>query len=330
MELIELPKQMRNRGFTGWPAIYRVGRNDEDPPVGISYIIAERVDFALVFRLMIPTLEKQHEYFDWPRIYTELTGENYREQRVYHQLEISGTGTSHHSSSTGRERVTLEQLAADNATYVDLDMLADLGMIPTFMTDIRDAITVNVTNSYQWNDGYDKKRGVCSGFLTEMPKARSLVILDISSSIPDGVSAGMMTLIKTITNIVNADLILTGGRSYFYTCEEVRNMDIKEERARIPRNNESCMFHEILRSNDMNYENVITFGDSDNPGTIELEQSLDIKRWYSFFTMERDTYGAEAKTGAGYGRWVKENCPTVQVIHNTSWAKFFKRDNVRW
>jgi len=325
MELIELPEQMRNRGFIGWPQVYRVSPEEETPPVGIPYLIAEEVDFPLVFRLMVPTLMKQHPYFDWPEIYNSLTGQPYEEQRVYVRTanEPGTLGTEYLKSSQGCETKTLFDLASDNATYVDIDMLATLSMIPSFMMDIREAIKVNVTNSFMWLDGYNKKTGLCTGSLVEQPKPRSLIILDISASIPDGVSAGMMTLIKTITDVVNADLILTGGKSYFYTLNEVRHMDIHEERARIPRSNESEMFREILASHDMDYENVITFGDSDRPGPIHLEQRIHTKRWFSFFTMEHDIYGNDSSQGCGYGQWVKQNNPDVEFIDNTDWARYF-------
>ena len=324
MELIEMPRAMRNRGFKGWPKVYRVGKNDETPPVGIPYIKAERVDFPLIFRLMVPRLMKQHRYFDWEAIYTELTGQVYYPQRVYVEVEAdSDEGYEYGESSTSTEEMTLEQLAQDKASYVDLDMLSQLAMIPTFINDIREAIRVNVTNSYQWIDGYNKKTGICTGSLEEQPKPRSLVILDISYSIPDGVSAGMLTLIKTISDVVNADVILTGGESHFFTVDEVKDMDIRYWRRRIDRSNESYMFAQILKTHDMDYDNVITFGDSDRPQIILLGQQLNIKRWYSFFTGERDTYGRCYKQGAGYGQWVRENCPNVQIIHNTTWAKFF-------
>jgi hypothetical protein len=326
MELIQLPKPMLNRGFKGWPEVYRISKNEESPPVGISYVIAEKTDFALVFRIMVPLLMKQHPYFNWAEVYKSLTGNKYQEQRVYRRgMGYDGEGHTYGESSIGVETVTLEELASDNATYVDVNMLSDLKMIPAFMTDIREAIKVNVTDSFMWQDGYNKKTGLCSGYLTEQPRARSLVILDISYSIPDGVSAGMMTLIKTISDVTHADLILTGGRSYFYTVDDVRRMDIHRERARIPRANESTMFNEILMSRDMDYENVITFGDSDRPLPIVLDQSINTKRWYSFYCMEYDQYGRSAKEGCGYGRWVKKANPHVQFISNTEWAKFFTR-----
>jgi hypothetical protein len=331
MELVPLPRAMRNRGFTGWPEVYRVSQNESAPPPGISYVIAEEVDFALLFRLMIPTLEKQHGYFSWPDIYKSLVGEVYYDQRVYHQKPLlQGEGHSYGAGSSAPETMTIEQLAMDKATYVDIDMLAELAMIPAFLTDIREAITVNVTNGFMWQDGFNKKTGICSGSLIERPKPRSLIILDISSSIPDGVSAGMLTLIKTITDIVCADLIITGSTSYFYTKNEAMKLDIREVRRKIGRSNESTMFTRILETHDMNYENVITFGDSDNPGMVRLNQRLDVKRWYSFFCMTQDTYGYGHEHHCGYGRWIKYNCPTVEIIDNCDWAKFFKPSDPKW
>lgn len=331
MELIELPGEMRNRGFQGWPSVYRVSSQEEPPPPGIPYIRAEKTDFPLVFRLMVPKLMVQHPYLNWSEVYRSLTGKKYSPLRVYRQrtegegLDIDGS--VYGASSTGTEMVSLEELAADDASYVDLDMLSKMSMIPTFIEDIREAIRINVTDNYQWTDGYNKKTGVCSGYLVEQPKARSLVILDVSYSIPDGVSAGMLTLIKTISEIVHADVIITGGKSFFYTCEEVRNIDIHEERRRIPRANEMVMFLDILQSHNMDYENVIAFGDSDWPGTLLLNQKINTKRFYSFFVSSIDQYGISYKSGAGYGRWVIENNPNVEVIHNTDWAKFFTKES---
>jgi hypothetical protein len=326
MELLELPQALQKRNFMGWPQLYVVGRQDEAPPVGIPYIRAEKQDSALVFRVLIPLLKKQHPYFDWEAIYQELTGTKYCQQRIYvDTIEKNCSGHVYDQPSLRREQVTLLELSSDKMSYVDIDVLMQLAMIPTFFTDIREAIKVNVTNSWVWQDGYDKKRGLCTGTLVEQEPSRSLVILDISRSIPDGVSAGMLTLIKTITDITHADLILTGGKSFFYTNEEARMMDIHEERARIPRSNEGAMFREILYSHDMDYRTVISFGDSDAPGAIPLTgQRISTKQWYSFFVSKNDTYGNSYHAGVGYGRWVAENNPRVEIRHYTDWAKFFK------
>lgn len=335
MELIQMPRPMQLRGFTGWPEIYQVSAAEPLPPRGVSYLIAEKTDEALLFRLMIPILMKQHPYFNWMAVYESLVGEIYTPQRIYPNYgpdEISDEKGYSYYESGGDCDMTLEELAADTMSYVDLDMLTQLQMIPAFMADIRDAVKVNVTNHYAWTDGFNKKTGLCSGYLTEQPEPRSLIILDISSSIPDGVSAGMMTLLKTMSEITHSDVILTGSRSYFYTIDEVRNMDIDAERKRIGRSNESSMFRTILQTHDMDYDTVITFGDSDNPGPIQLKQRITTQRWYSFFVGQwHDWYGRTGtKYGSGYGQWIEDNNPRVNIIRNNNWAKFFTNGNEQW
>jgi hypothetical protein len=327
---------LKNRAFTGWPEIYLVEPEEEAPPPGIPYVIGTKVDFPLIFRLLVPILMKKHGYLDWEVIYQDATGLPFEPERVFMRPSDDGSsGTTYSTGSNELITTPFEVLAQDRSTYIDLDMLADLKMLPVFMTDIREAISVNVTNNFEWADGYNKKLGLCVGSLVEMPKARNLVILDISGSIPDGVSTGMLMLIATISDITNADVIITGGRSEFFTNEEARRLDIRDVRRRINYANEGRMFNEILRTRDMNYRNIICFGDSDNPESYESKlhdelAKLRIENIYSFFCMENDTYGRSYTHGAGYCRWAMRACPDATVHHHTDWAKFFTRTERRW
>lgn len=324
MEILKMPRAMANRGIKGWPKILVLGKNEPVPTDGIPFIRATRQDYALTFRLMVPILMKSNPEFDWAEVYEELTGRKYKPAYIYRQnANASSSDNVCTGTTAGEETTTLYELAADMASHVDLNMLLEMKMIPAFYEDVAEAIKVNITNSFEWTDGYNKKTGLCSGYLTEQSRKKSLVILDISSSIPEGLSAGMMTLIQTITEVTHADLILTGGTSYFYTNEEVRTMDIHAERKRIPRSNERDMFKKILEDHDMNYDVVIAFGDSDYPGEIKLEQKIQTRKFFSFFVAENDRYGRSYTTLSGYGRWVKENNPDVEIIHNYKWAKVF-------
>lgn len=227
------------------------------------------------------------------------------------------------------ESITIEEMAGDLSTGVDLNVLLELGMIPAFYAEVAEAIRVNTTDNYQWQDGYNKKTGVCTGYLVEAPRKRALMIVDISWSIPEGVSAGLLTLVKTLTEITHADLIITGGRSKFFDYEEVRKLDLDAVRKEIYRSNESVMFRKILQEQNMDYDVVIAFGDSDNPGEInvrDIGQKVNVRKFYSMFTGEYDRYGSSHIHGAGYGRWVMDTCPQAEVIHNYKWAKFFTVD----
>lgn len=339
MEILRMPRAMENRGITGWPKIVLVGKNEPAPTNGLPFIRATKQDFVLTFRVMVPLLIENHPQFNWEEVFYELTGRKYKPVQIYQdwsdKRDDDGIGSSYWGAG-GESEVSLLELAADTGSQVDLNMLLDMKMIPAFFSDIAEAISVNVTNNFAWEDGYNKKLGICSGYMTEAQRKKSLVILDVSSSIPEAVTAGMMTLIQTITEVTHADLIITGSQSHFYANDEVRVMDIHAEHKKAGRSNEGRMFRKILAENDMNYEVVIAFGDSDHPGNWDLGYGsntpvcepgtgLDIKKLYSFFVNEYDRYGNSARHIAGYGRWVKEACPGVEVITNTSWTKLFNR-----
>ena len=338
MEILRMPSALENKGITGWPKIVLVGANEPAPTNGLPFIRATRQDYVLTFRVLMPALMLKYPRFNWDNIFYELTGRKYipvkTEICIPNSPTVSDLGYAPNNIS--EETKTLEELASNMSSHVDLNILRELHMIPAFFEDIAEAIKVNITNSYQWHDGYNKKTRMCTGYLEEQQRKKSLVILDISSSIPDGLSASMMVLIQTITEVTHADLIITGGSSYFYTNEEVRTMDIHKERKRIPRSNESEMFLEILDTHDMNYEVVIAFGDSDAPlrfrdysKLLTKEKKVDsakhVKKLYSFFIGERDTYGNHYSTVAGYARWVLESSPNVEVIHNYKWAHLFHK-----
>lgn len=325
MRMLETPFELSRRGVT-WPKIVLVGPR-EKPPEGIPYLRwDDDSDKILIFRLMLPTLEKKFGFFKWRSIYAEMVGKEYTPVKLNYDPPKEDHGNnSYYESDEGTCDKTLEELAMDTGSSVDMDLLLKMKLVPKFFGELADIIKVNLTNSYQWTDGYNKKLGICCGYLEEKPRKRSLVILDISSSIPDGLSAGMMTLIKTITDITNADLILTGEISRFYTNEEVLKMDIKKERKEIPRSNESTYFRRILKKNNMDYDVVISFGDSDNPGWINLEQKINTKHLYDFFIGEYDVYGCKYTNGTGYARWVTDNCPSVEVHRCYDWAKLFKK-----
>lgn len=325
MRMLETPFELSCKGVS-WPKIVLVGPR-EKAPEGIPYLKwDEDSDNLLIFRLMLPMLEKKFRFFKWREVFADLTGEKYTPVKLSYNPPAEDRGNNSYSESAeGVCDKTLEELAMDTGSSVDMDLLLKMRLVPKFFGELADVIKVNLTNSYQWTDGYNKKLGICCGYLEERPRKRSLVILDISASIPDGLSAGMMTLIKTITDITNADLILTGGISKFYTNEEVLKMDIDYERRSIPRSNESSFFRKILKTHDMNYDVVISFGDSDNPGDIKLDQRINTKHLYDFFIGKQDVYGTSYINGTGYARWVTANKPIVQVHRCYDWARLFRK-----
>lgn len=326
MELLRPPDAMLRRGIKDWPKIVLVG-DKEKPPIGMPYIRATKNDYVLTFRLLMPTLKEKHPYIEWNEVFYELTGRKYRTVKIDYTPPEKDYGNNQYGE--GRpdlvEEKTLEELSRDVGSYVDMDILLEMQMIPKLFGDLAEVIKVNVTNEYKWMDGYNKKLGICSGYLEPQARKKSLVILDISRSIPDGLMTGMLTLIKTITDITHADLIITGAISKFYTNSQVMSLDIRKERHDIGRSNESSYFRRILKNNNMDYATVISFGDSDCPGPIELDYPIHTEQLYDFFIGYKDGYGTHYTEGTGYARWVTENCKNVKVIRNYEWAKLFRK-----
>lgn len=322
MKLLETPSALARRGIE-WPKIVLVDKKDK-PPIGMPYLRTDTVSDIIIFRLLLPTLEKKYSFFDWKEVFKEICGTRYTPITLEYNPPEIPNGNNVYGDPGEDCDITLEELACDMGSSVNMDILLELGLVPKFFGDIAEVIKTNVTNSYQWMDGYNKKLGICSGYLEAQPRKKSLVILDISGSIPNGLSAGMMTLIKTITDITNSDLIVTGSRSFFFSNEETRTMDIKRVRRKIGRSNERTMFYKILQDHNMDYDVVISFGDSDNPGEINLPYPIHTKYLYDYFIGKWDVYGKKYTEGTGYARWVSENCPSVNIVRNYKWAHLFQ------
>lgn len=335
MELLRMPEAMRNKGIKGWPEVLVVSKNEEISEPGLPYIIAETQDYALLFRLMVPLLRTKWKHFDWEEVYYDLTGEAYYPQPIYfrwNEDDDDGPGIEYTGTSQdGTCKTTLEYMASDTASCLDVNMLMELRMIPTFMADVAEAIRINVTEGYRWTDGYNKKSKLCTGYLEEQPQPRTLMILDMSRSMPEGLVAGLLTLLATMVEATSADVIMTGGKSYFFTNEEAKRIDPQEMRCKIPMSNESDMFCDILRTHDMRYDAVISFGDSDSPhldfdvkDRLKETAMYKVSTVYSFFAGERDRYGRSYEEGTGYANWAMLANPNARIVHNTSWARMFK------
>ena len=332
MHVLQTPDAMLKRGIK-LPKIMVINPKEKNVPIGMPYIRAYdgETDTFLVYRIILPWLMKSYSQYNWENIYEEITGYKYHMHQIYFCAEPKPDDFTGHVYSQDivqpeTETMTIEEMMED-LSYVDLDIIMEMHLMPTFMSDISEAIRKNVTNSWMWCDGYNKKNGLCTGYLYQPPESKTLIIIDLSWSIPEGVSVGLIGLINTMVDITNADLILTGGRSKFFTNDEAMTLKPEWVRANIPRANESKEFVRILTSNDMNYETVISFGDSDTPTICEQElqeiSTGSVKKLYDFFVGERDRYGCSCKHGTGYARWVNKLNPHCKIDRRTDWAKMF-------
>lgn len=222
------------------------------------------------------------------------------------------------------EIVSLTDFMADEMSRVNVEQLQSLGMLPAFMSDVTDAIRTNLLSSMRWRDGWNKRLGCALGDFSVGTKAPNLIILDISGSIPSGISSTMLQLIDTLRGQAEADLIVTGGSSYYWTADE--ELPSPEWiRANISCCNEAVMFYRILRERlaGRHFGNVISFGDNDAPAKFAFWDrdndndscgiGIQVDRVMHFHTWKPRT--------TGYAEWVHVANPNVEAVYDTSWCR---------
>ena len=238
----------------------------------------------------------------------------------YREFDVMGT-------EVVRDRVVpVDDFCFDEASHVNVETLQALGFLPKFMDDAAAAIRINLENRMQWRECWNKRLGAAVGDVDYGTEAANLIILDISGSIPEGISATMLRLVDSLRMQTNAEVIITGSTSmYWGDGEELP--DPEWIRNRIGYGNESKTFFKILREHvqGRHFGNVISFGDNDcpyyrfNPADAPENNPLVGTRvdrvMHYHTTFERET---------GYARWVKIFCPDAEQVIDTSWCKVMR------
>lgn len=306
---------------------------------GLPYVRWKGSDESLIKLVFIPTLKRLFPYIRWDDIFPSKkyktlvvhvpggTVELDDEPTTSIDNGVSDIATSERgflgANNNEVKTMSLEEYAGDMTAQVDLDVLQELELMPQFIGDIIDCIKRNLT-SFKWTEGYNKKRGVPIGNFSGSKGLKNLIILDVSASIPRGISATMLSLIDTLRTKIDADLIVTAARSYYFEMgTELPSPD--ELREMCPPGNESHMFHEILAEHIVGREwgNVICFGDYDHPCTAEciryetvnLANTVVHELW-NYHTYDRGI--------CGYGRWAAEFTSNPVQHYNTDWVRWIK------
>lgn len=312
---------------------------------GLPYLVWKTGDHDKLVKLVLYRLvKKMMPEIDWAKLWG-ITNEDLRwckDGSVIHTM-VKGKGY--------REFSVDKYLVSKHAA-VNIEELEALHLLPKFLGDITDCIRQNITD-YTWHDGRNKKTGIWMGNYVPQQEAGNLIILDISASIPVGISSVMLRLIDTIRHKCNAELIITGGTSRYWsiTDELPTPQQIRDE---IPRSNESYEFQEILKAKvaGRHWGNIISFGDDDNPwwsadvASILIGAGIEKRSrlsWYVDYTNQRNYGTTEVEkcmqgtiidnvmhyhtrrrdTPTGYAYWTKLFNPKESF--DTSWCEFVER-----
>ena len=312
-----------------------------DKFLGISEKKAENM---VVYTEVDDTIFRETEGggFDGDSVYDgETAGEQYSEYRSF--------AAEGEESEPSVKAVSFDEFFKDSTEYIKLEKLMELGMLPQFMSDTIKAIEVNLSNN-TWQDGWSKKLQAPVGEYAYSENRDNLIILDISGSIPRGVSSTMLGIVDMLRTNCAADLIITGGTSeYFDKDEELDRPEVI--RARIGLGNEAYDFAQILVNHILGRQwgNVIVFGDQDTPWTTHDGKSYfdfdHVEGWYAgswlrhiIVEMQPMIKGTEVskllcydlrnnghyKCIPGYGRWAEEFADSIEYVAADEWTTFMR------
>jgi hypothetical protein len=317
------------------PLIYLIEDTKElsTIPLGVPYIKGSNKDYndyvmLLEFDILLKSALKTGLPFNWEKILRDNGYKNLFKGQAYSDCCVYITDEDSVIIDTTLEDVdkslTVSEFIADISYQVDIDVLKELKVIPTwFSSKIEEAIKSNILSSITWNPAlYNKKLDNTSGNITLSTPDRNLIIIDISASIPKSIAKACLLLSKTMVTQFFADLIITGARSGLFDYTEVDALDVDQVYQDYGQNNECKDFRAIV-SQHRNYDNVIVFGDNHTPldswtnkdKKISFKQAYDIcnfkiNKIYSFHTTNFTKL-------AGYAEMF--DCSNIEYIEN--WVK---------
>lgn len=227
----------------------------------------------------------------------------------------------HGTDDTYEVKLPIDVYMADACSQVNLDVLQSLHLMPQFIGDIMSCIQTNLTAQHRWAEGWNKKLGAAVGNFNRSNQLPNLIILDISGSIPRGISATMLTLLDTLRSQLSADVIITASHSKFYKHGD-ELPDPQTLRDSFGYGNEDKDFFHILKTRikGKHYGHVFSFGDYDSP-YWEMFDSQDLRDTKVGYAHSYHTYQNDM---TGYLRWIDNLQVQPPVEKDCSWCEYMR------
>lgn len=319
------------------PIVFLI-ENDEDLkelPLGMPFIRASIRDYdkcvqMLEWEVLWQSAIASGLKFNWEKILKDNGFKTWKygiafsdEGDLYAEGDLSQGDIENEFEGTS---IDCSEFINDISYKVDIDVLKDLKLLPVWYNDIESAVRENIENTMIFNPTlYTKKLGMPLGNFEHNPIQKSVIIIDISNSIPRSISSTCLTISKTLSEQFYADILITGLKSTLYEYGTLDNITTEEMFEENGGGNEQVYFRKLLEQ-PRKYSTAIVFGDNHQPGSRWGNGSIDISekqgkeeicKWevnkiISFHTTSE-------KAIAGYGRWFdvkKEN-----ITHIKDWVK---------
>lgn len=328
------------------PRVYFITEREEikEIPVGVPFIygdenIREDMIRLLEYEVLYQEAMQSGFPFNFRKIlrdngYTDLVDYEYSHP-IYMELTTEGLITEEEDlkdvelKDLKKGSGAFKKYCKDSIAYVDLEKLKNLKVFPVWLETIEDAVHTNIHNFAVFNNNmYNKKLEGMFGSLDLVSPERNLLVVDISGSIPKGVSSTLLALSKNLAETFYADLLITGSKSTLYQYENLYDLDINKIYEENGMDNDQTYFKRLVEREERRYKTAIVFGDNHSPGqewsnkynkktkTISRSDGKKLCKWkidklISFHTNN-------TKHIAGYGEWFEPK----EVEKIGDWVKY--------
>lgn len=323
------------------PIVYLIeSYNDlKDLPIGIPFIRASINDYdkcvqMLEWEVLWKSCKESKLPFNWEKILRE---QGYNPWKFGIANSDTGDlftsdedlGSSEYDKDTeefDKGYIDCSRFLDDISYKVEIDVLKELKLLPTWLDEIELAVKENITNTIVYNPSlYTKKLDLPLGGIEYAPSIKNVIIIDISGSIPRGVSMTMLALAKTLAEQFYADIVITGSKSTLYEYDKLDTLDIETIYDQNGMDNDQIYFKNLVMQ-PRKYKTALVFGDEHQPGyawsnhynkgskKISQDDGKELCKWeindiMSFHTTQHTNI-------AGYARWFS----TTKVTHIDNWV----------
>ena len=326
------------------PVLYFISDRSKIPdiPIGVPFIYGDENTEKYIIRIMeyeqlyLNALKTGFD-FNFRKLLMEA---GYDIESLYYSnppyLEYSTDETKSEDSygididlTPSKDTSLFKKFMKDSAVYVDIRKLKELNVFPVWLDIVDDAVSENIHNFITFNPRMYNKRlgGFYGGVELSSPK-KNLIIIDISGSIPKGVSSTALTLAKFQAETYYADLLITGSKSNLYPFEEIHTLDVTTLYAENGMDNDQFYFRELVTGSERHYKTAIVYGDNHSPcdawnneysrgnSSISKRHGKEICKWKVDKLISFHTHGTDYT--AGYADWFSPK-ETVKI---DNWVKY--------